>query len=439
MTDKEAILLEKAKKVLYGNLRNGFSVPTQRLYPFQWNWDSGFVSLGFSNFDIDAAISEIQSLLSGQWENGMIPHIIFHSELEKDYFPNWDFWESSVNPGAPQKPKTSGITNPPVLGFVLESLLNKHPGNEKIQSFIKTVFPKIIRFHQFFYEYRDPNKEGLIFIFHPWESGRDNSPLWDDALSLIDLDSAHLPPYQRRDISIADASERPTSTQYDQYVYLLLLGKKHRYEGPGIAEESEFLIQDSLMNALLIASNQSMINIGTTLNLDTGQLKEWQSQTKTAFEEKLWSEELKNYTGYDLRQNKNLPYWDIGGMAALFSGSPSPERATKMVEYLKELINTNYMIVPSFDVQHELYDSKRYWRGPIWPQMNWLVYQGLKKYQEDALAKVVRENLIELVEKFGFHEYFEAQKDLIAQEQGGYGGDHFSWTASSIIDFILAP
>ena len=39
---------------------------------------------------------------------------------------------------------------------------------------------------------------------------------------------------------------------------LIELGKKNQYDGPGIAEESPFLIQDSLINAILIKSNQAL-------------------------------------------------------------------------------------------------------------------------------------------------------------------------------------
>jgi hypothetical protein len=429
-------LLTQAKNILQNNLRGKFTVPTDKLYPFQWNWDSGFVSIGFANYNIDLAINEISSLLSGQWENGMIPHIIFHSETEKTYFPNWDFWDSHVNVGAPQSPKTSGITQPPVLGFALECLLNKHLNNEKVTNFVKSAFPKIKKYHEFWYKYRDPNREGLVFIFHPWESGRDNSPIWDDALSLIDLKNADIPNYTRRDTSIADASERPTSTQYDQYVYLLQLGKKHQYDGKGIAEESEFLIQDSLINAMLISSNQSLINIGKRLNIDTAEIEEWHQQSIKTYNEKLWNQSLANYTGYDLRQEKQFPYWEIGGMAALYAGIPNTARAENMKTYLSNLKNNNYLIVPSFDVHHPLYDSKRYWRGPIWPQMNWLIYHGLKKYGYYELANFTKESLLELVQQFGFHEYFEAQKHLIETTHGGYGGDKFSWTASSVIDFL---
>ena len=435
--NRDTRLLRQAKAVLSHNLQDGFTIPRAKLYPFQWNWDSGFVSLGFANYDVDAAINEINSLLSGQWENGMVPHIIFHSENETTYFPNWDFWETTVNKGASQSPKTSGISQPPVLGFVLENILDKHPDDKKVLAFAKMIYPKLVHYHRFWYTYRDPNREGLVFIYHPWESGRDNSPIWDDALDLIDLDHANLPHYIRQDTKISDAKERPTSRQYDQYVYLLELGKRYQYDGKGIAETSEFLIQDSLINAVLIRSNEGLIKVGKRLGFDTKEIEEWQTQSVQQFNTKLWSEKLQTYTGYDLRQAKQFPHWEIGGLTALFANIPNSERAVKMKAYLSNLMENNFYTVPSFDVYHELYDSKRYWRGPIWPQMNWMIYHGLKQYQFQSEADFVRESLLSLVERFGFHEYFEAQRQVVEVSHGGYGGNDFSWTASSVIDFIL--
>ncbi|HHB79636.1 MAG TPA: glycoside hydrolase, partial [Saprospiraceae bacterium] len=100
--DRE-FLRNQAKSILRANWRDGFTIPTGKLYPFQWNWDSGFVSIGLGHYTIEKAILEIGTLFSGQWANGMVPHILFHSEKEKSYFPNYDFWESQVNPGAPDK------------------------------------------------------------------------------------------------------------------------------------------------------------------------------------------------------------------------------------------------------------------------------------------------------------------------------------------------
>ena len=439
MNSNQTDLLLRAKKILEKNWKGGFTVPTNKLYPFQWNWDSGFVSMGFGHFNLDYAILELSSLFSGQWENGMVPHIIFHSEKEKTYFPNFDFWATNVNSGAPNKPKTSGITQPPVHGFILEQLLLQHPKNEKLIDFAKVIFPKIVHSHRFFYHKRDPFKEGLVFIFHPWESGRDNSPLWDESLDRIIIDYDKLPEYKRQDTNNADPSERPTKAQYDRYVYLLELGKKHQYDGVEIAEESPFLIQDSLINAILIKSNESLIAIGKALDFDTREIEEWQFQSKKVYQEKLWNDELGCFTTYDLRGEKQILHKEIGGIFPVFAEIPTNAQAKIINNYLLDLHNRSYYICPSFDVDSPLFDSKRYWRGPIWPQMNWMIYHGLKAYGFEGTAAIVKQDLLELVERLGFWEYFESQKSIVNTIKNGYGGNHFSWTASSIIDLIKNP
>ncbi len=429
-------LVGDAKHILKLNWKEGFTIPTAKLYPFQWNWDSGFTSIGHSYTSLDHAVKELDTLFSSQWENGMVPHIVFHSETETTYFPYYDFWESNVNPGAPNKPKSSGITQPAVHGFVLENLLEKFPDNQQLIDFIRQIFPKIIKYHRFLYTYRDPEREGLMFIYHPWESGRDNSPLWDESLERIKIGKGELPEYERRDTSLAPVDERPTAYQYDRYVYLLLLGKKFLYEQRGIFEESPFLVQDTLMNAVLIKSNQSLINIGKRFGLDTGELEEWQQQSVRIFNEKLWNPSLNTYTAYDARAGHPITYKEIGGMVSLYGEIPNEQQANQLNDYLWSLHERDYFICPSFDVDSPLFDSKRYWRGPIWSQMNWMIYHGLKNYGFERTAEVVKADIIELVSKHGFYEYFESQKSLAANINSGYGGGNFSWTAACVLDLL---
>ena len=39
-------LNDQARAILRGNDRGGYTIPTERLYPFQWNWDSMFSAWG---------------------------------------------------------------------------------------------------------------------------------------------------------------------------------------------------------------------------------------------------------------------------------------------------------------------------------------------------------------------------------------------------------
>ncbi|MEM9846744.1 MAG: glycoside hydrolase, partial [Bacteroidota bacterium] len=112
-------------------------------------------------------------------------------------------------------------------------------------------------------------------------------------------------------------------------------------------------------------------------------------------------------------------------------------QATVLNSYLKSLHQRDLYLCPSFDVDDPLFDSKRYWRGPVWPHMNWMIYQGLKQYGFEETAKIVKADTLEIVHKFGFFEYFEPQKEVAKTITKGYGGDHFSWTASSVIDLVM--
>ena len=75
--NRDTRLLRQAKAVLSHNLQDGFTIPRAKLYPFQWNWDSGFVSLGFANYDVDAAINEINSLIS---QRGAFLHLTLNND-----------------------------------------------------------------------------------------------------------------------------------------------------------------------------------------------------------------------------------------------------------------------------------------------------------------------------------------------------------------------
>ena len=87
-------LYKKAIAVLDANFQEGgFTIPSAGLYPFQWKWDSGFIAIGFAHYDVEKAKTEMRTLLDAQWENGFIPHIVFHTDNDS-YFPGADFHQS---------------------------------------------------------------------------------------------------------------------------------------------------------------------------------------------------------------------------------------------------------------------------------------------------------------------------------------------------------
>ncbi len=202
--------VKKAQKILKENRRSGYTLPTNnKLYPAQWNWDSAFIALGYSYFNLDFAIAEINTLLRGQWKDGMVPHILFHDK-NTNYYPNYTAWNCG------NKISSSGITQPPVMASILKKILDKDELNKKQFIKIKKIVKKLKKYHEWFIKYRDPDKTGLVSILHPWESGYDNSPLWDSSLNKIKTEKNLK--YKRGDIKVINPEFRPLDIDYDRYV-----------------------------------------------------------------------------------------------------------------------------------------------------------------------------------------------------------------------------
>ncbi|MEX0286882.1 MAG: hypothetical protein AB3N23_19940, partial [Paracoccaceae bacterium] len=175
MTEMDAISLDaQARDILKLNDRGGYTVPTEGLYPYQWNWDSAFAAWGFALFDIDRAWIELETLMSGQWPSGMVPHILFHAD-DPGYFPGPDVWGTDgIGPV-----RSSGISQPPVAASFARAVYDQAPEAGLLR--LRMLFPKLMEWHRWFMTWR--LADGRIFITHPWEAGRDNGPDGDAALA----------------------------------------------------------------------------------------------------------------------------------------------------------------------------------------------------------------------------------------------------------------
>jgi hypothetical protein len=65
-----------------------------------------------------------------------------------------------------------------------------------------------------------------------------------------------------------------------------------------------------------------------------------------------------------------------------------------------------------------------------------MLYQGLMDYGFNDLAKRIKSDSIEILEKVGFYEYFDPRKSTYKNEVKGYGGSDFSWSAALFLDFM---
>jgi glycogen debranching enzyme len=425
-------LAASAVGVLEANFTGRATMPSPALYPHQWSWDSACIAIGYSRFDQTRAARELTALFAAQWRNGLLPHIVFSEGA--NYFPGPEFWQTERSPDAPTSPRTSGIVQPPVHATAALQVYRFAEDQELARAFLAGLFPKLAAWHGYLYRDRDRFENGLIEIWHPWESGMDNSPLWDAALDRVTLTREEVPDYRRVDTTVVDPAERPTNAEYDRYAYFVKLYRDCRYDSACIGESCPFLMHDVLFNSLLVQANRDLAEIAEILGEDQGQYREWADQTARSVDTELWDSEAETYFDVDLAVGQRVPVRSGASFAPLYAGIPDDERGARLLETSRDLIVpvAEGSAVASIGVDDPAFEPARYWRGPVWPMLNWVAFRGLKRYGYEQRAAEVRAGFIELVRREGFWEHYNPLTGR------GQGAPQFAWTAGLVLDLLAA-
>jgi neutral trehalase len=432
-----AALLSAAKDVLKRNDRGLYTAPAEP-YPHQWLWDSCFIAIGLRHYDVERAKMEILSLLRGQWTNGMLPNIIF--SRGREYRHDQNVWRSWVSPFAPDKAKTTGITQPPMLAEAIVKVGQKMPIVER-RSWYRQVWPNLLEFHQWLYNERDPHGEGLVLQIHPWETGLDNSPPWmselqnhllpgwvrvvkqlrlDYVIGLFRRDTRRIPRGQR--LSTIEAL-----AFYDAQRRL----RRKAYNINDILDHSLFAIEDLAFNSILVRANEHLLEIAKSIRADVPEdLLKRMELTVKAFDN-LWDPYTETYYPRDFVTHRLLKEPSVAGLLPLYAGCISKERAALLVKSLESerLFGPPYP-VPSAPLNSPWFNPECYWQGPTWFNTNWLIIEGLRRYGFDHHADALMESMLELAAEHGCYEYFNP----LSGEP--LGAPDFSWTAALTIDLI---
>ena len=413
--------LEEAKKILLGNRKNGYTLPTNnKLYPAQWNWDSAFIALGYSHFNLDFSITEIETLLDGQWDDGMVPHILFH-EKDTSYFPNHTTWKCGKNI------PSSGITQPPVLAIILKKIIENNQLNDDQNSRILKILKKIKKYHEWFIKFRDPNKTGLVSILHPWESGYDNSPIWDEPMNNILVDKELN--YQRRDLEVSNSDERPLKIDYDRYVTIKDQFRDVNYDPNKLYGLSIFNVVDVGFNSLFLKANKDLVKLLKKFKLNYDELDLFISKSESEII-KLYNYDRDEFVSKDLNTNKDISIPSITNYFTLIADLKNDKLNKKIINNLKNHNLNEKYIFSTIKPDHQTFEEKRYWRGPIWINCNWIIYQGIKNKDKDYSITIKNET-ISLIDNKGFHEYYSCNDGSVM------GANNFSWSAALYLDLVM--
>ncbi len=139
----------------------GFCVPNGEVYPHQWLWDSCFHSVIWTKLDPSRALTEVDHVLATIGPTGFVPHMNYWTDPDA----HADLWARS---------KTSSITQPPMWALALSEIAACGVVLDD------ELLGRAARGLLHLLDDRPRSASGLACVLHPWETGCDDSPRWDD-------------------------------------------------------------------------------------------------------------------------------------------------------------------------------------------------------------------------------------------------------------------
>src|SRR3989344_5458833 len=310
-----------------------YTVPSPDSYPYQWLWDSCFHAIILSHFNIKDAKKEILSLLSKQFENGLIPHMIYWDKESPTDFPVIEWG----------KEDTSTITQPPMIAYSVWTIYQK----DKDISFIKKVYPHLYHFYRYLLTERDPHTNHLIGIMNPDESGEDNSPRFDFALNL--------PP------------NHTLKENTKKRMHLVKQNIECHFDAP-FCMRNFFWVKDVPFNVIMVENLRLLVQLATSLGYseDAKFFDEQREKIIEAMKKFMYEDDLFWSTFGEDYQKIKIKTWAI--FAPLFAKILSRDEAEILV---KNHLTTPKEFwcpypIPTVSLDEPSFDPKGFWRGPTW-------------------------------------------------------------------------
>lgn len=331
--------------------------PSMIHYVGVWQWDAFFHALAYRHVEKQLAHDQIRIVLDHQREDGMIPDAI-HDEGTVTRLDH---------------PIVADVTKPPLIAWASYKLY-EHDGDRE---FLDEIYEPIVRWNDWWFDNNDADGNGLCEYHHPYSSGLDDSPLWDDGMPV---------------------------------------------EAPDL-------------NTYLYLQQESLAKIAAAIG-KTEDVKLWQGRAEAMAQrlvERAWDEE----TGFfwarsnGSRVNVRTPF----NLFPLITGQMPREISERLVAHLTDERQfwTRYP-VPTVAMDDPKYTPGRMWRGPTWVNVNYLLIEGLQRSGYEELARELRRRTLDLISsRDDIYEYY----DPVSGENPPTAASMFGWSSAVFIDLAI--
>lgn len=331
--------------------------PSKIHYVGVWQWDQFFHALAYRHVDAKLAEDQIRIVLDHQREDGLIPDAI-HDEGTITHLT---------------APVDEDVTKPPLAGW---AVLKIYEATGHLD-FLEEVYEPLTRWHNWWLT-RSANKSGLAEYRHPFSSGLDDSPLWDDGTPVVAPDLNTYLCLQAENLArIAELIGQPEeAAAHRERANVIARGMLDRMWNPA----------KGWFDALHLG--EKPINVATPfqlLPLMTGRMPD-------SINAKL----IANLT------NPNT-FWTEYPLATVAANDPK-------------------------------FDPMQMWRGPTWVNINYLFVEALQRVGSHVLAGELRRETLNLIMRHNdIYEYYNP----ITAEKPPKSAPIFGWTSAVFIDLAI--
>jgi putative isomerase len=340
-----------------GNVMYEAMTPSKTSYVGLWLWDSAMHTLAFRHVDPELARNQIRAVLAYQLPDGMLPDAIYDEGVVSEV----------------DHPVQAVVTKPPILAWSVLKLHETSPDED----FLKEVYVALVRWNAWWFSMNDDDVDGLAQYNHPYSSGLDNNPLWDQGM-----------PVESPDLNTYLCVQMGSLAQMAEILNMPSEAVMWRKRAEGIVRRMIEDFWDAEAGIFRSLYHDQPIQVVTPFNL--------------------------------------YPLW---------TGQLPDDIKMRLLEHLR---NTDefygeYML-PTVSRSDPTYDPESMWRGPVWANINYFFIEALQQIREYDLARDLREKTLKMImDQPGIFEYYNAETGQPPVKAANV----FGWTAAVFIDLAL--
>ncbi len=330
--------------------------PSKIHYVGVWHWDQFFHAIAYRHIDTKLAEDQIRILIDHQRSDGMLPDAVHDEGLVTHLL----------------KPVDADVTKPPLMAWTVLKLFEKSGHLD----FLQEVYAPLLRW-QAWWMTSNLAENGLCEYRHPFSSGLDDSPLWDEGLPVISPD----------------------------------------------------------LNTYLVIQMESLARIAELIG-EYADAQQFRSEARLLSERMLnflWDDESGIFNA--ICHNQSLPTLTPFQLLPMWTGHYSPEIVNRLLAHLTNAKEfwVQYPI-PTVAVCDAKFDPWQMWRGPTWVNVNYLFIEALRKINRPDLAHQLRLKTLDLLMQHpDIYEYYHP----LTGERPPKAAPIFGWSAAVFIDLAL--